>query len=218
MNYWKYNAPFRNLFTIGLLLWLLGGAAGIYLFSKETLFFTFNQLHSYPGDLFFQYFTHVGDGLMMLALGIVLLGLGKRRLGILMLITFILSGLLAQTIKRAVPEPRPGLHFAQIEKIHRVNDDLLKANNSFPSGHTTTAFAMFSLLSFSVRNPSLQFMYLLIAFAVGFSRMYLGQHFFKDVWVGSLLGYGTSLLIFWLFRKNDFSTFQWKRRVNSSSH
>jgi hypothetical protein len=60
-------SPFRNLFSIGLWIWMLCGAIGVYLFSKETLFFTFNQLHSYPGDLFFQYFTHVGDGLMMLA-------------------------------------------------------------------------------------------------------------------------------------------------------
>jgi membrane-associated phospholipid phosphatase len=217
MNYWKYYSPFRNLFSIGLWIWMLCGATGVYLFSKETLFFTFNQLHSYPGDLFFQYFTHVGDGLMMLALGIVLLGLGKRRLGILLLISFIFSGLLAQAIKRAKPEPRPGLHFAQVDVIHRVNDDLLKANNSFPSGHTTTAFAMFSLLSFSVRNPTVQLFYLLLALAVGFSRLYLGQHFFKDVWVGSLIGYGTSLFIFWIFREQDFSSFQWKRRKQQST-
>lgn len=212
MNYWKYHSPFRNLFTIGFLLWIFGGGIGFFLVTKETLFFTFNQLHSYPGDFFFQYFTHVGDGLMMLALAIVLLGLGKRRLGILLLISFIFSGLLAQTIKRLKPEPRPGIHFAQIEQIHKVNDELLKANNSFPSGHTTTAFAMFSLLAFAVRNPSLQLLFLLLALGVGFSRIYLGQHFFKDVWVGSLLGYGTSLLIFWIFREQDFSTFRWKRK------
>lgn len=217
MNYWKYNAPFRNLFTIGLLLWLLGGAAGIYLFSKETLFFTFNHLHSYPGDIFFKYFTHAGDGLMMLALGIVLLGLGKRRLGILLLVSYIFSGLLAQAIKHAKPEPRPGLHFAQVDVIHSVDDNLLRANNSFPSGHTTTAFAMFSLLSFSVRNYTLQVLYLVLAFAVGFSRIYLGQHFFKDVWVGSLLGYSTSLFVFWIFRKQDFLFLRWNFKKNSST-
>jgi membrane-associated phospholipid phosphatase len=200
MNYWKYHHPRHNVFTWLMILLTITGAVLLYNIHKDTLFWQLNQRHSYPGDLFFAYFTHVGDGLVMLALGIVLLGLGKRKLGVMLFLSFILSGLIVQISKRSIPEPRPGRYFPQINAIHKVNDMPLTGNNSFPSGHTTTAFAMFSMLALTSRYRRLQMGYFLLALLVGYSRIYLGHHFFKDVYVGAIVGYLSSLMTLWIFR------------------
>ena len=206
MNNWKYNHPFRNIFSWMMIFFLFSGGLILFLFNKEQLFWGLNQQHTFPGDVFFSYFTHVGDGMVILALGVLMLGLGKRKLGIMLLATFVLSGLLAQSIKRFKPEPRPGRYFTHIERIHKVSENPLTGNNSFPSGHTTTAFAMFSMLAFASRTYTLPLIYFLLALMVGYSRIYLGQHFFKDVLIGAFLGYLSSLFILWLFRKKDFGS------------
>jgi membrane-associated phospholipid phosphatase len=200
MNSWKYNHPKRNFFTWMMAFFIIAGYSVLLLMDKERLFWALNQQHSYPGDIFFRYFTHVGDGLFMLASGIVLLGLGKRKLGIMIVISFIISGLIIQAVKKYSPEPRPGRYFAHIERIHKVEDQPLTGNNSFPSGHTTTAFALFSMLAFSSRSLAVQFVYFILALLVGYSRIYLGHHFFKDVYVGGMVGFLTSLFIIWVFR------------------
>jgi membrane-associated phospholipid phosphatase len=205
MNLWKYNHPGNRLFTWMIVLFVITGAWMLSYFSRDTLFFSLNQRHSYLADLFFSYFTHIGDGLFMIGLGVVLLGLGKRKMGVMLILSFLLSGLIVQMGKRLKPEPRPGKYYAEINQIHRVEDQPLKGNNSFPSGHTTTAFAMFSLLSFSIkRNLLLESVFFLLALFVAYSRIYLGHHFFKDVYAGAILGYVCSLLIVWLFRNKNF--------------
>jgi membrane-associated phospholipid phosphatase len=60
--------------------------------------------------------------------------------------------------------------------------------NSFPSGHTSTAFTTALLLSFIVRKRFAVFFFPVIAFLVGYSRVYLAQHFVTDVLAGSVIG------------------------------
>jgi membrane-associated phospholipid phosphatase len=190
-----------------MLVLLLTGTYFLFLWTKDELFWALNQQHSYPGDLFFKYFTHIGDGLTMVITGVLAVALGKRKLGVLLILSFLLSGLLAQVVKRVQPEPRPGKYFTELkqdDRIHRVDGRLLRGNNSFPSGHTTTAFAMFSLLAFASRNYPVQFLCFVAAIVVGYSRIYLGQHFYKDVFTGALLGYASSLLLTWFLRNKEF--------------
>ncbi|MBL4677406.1 MAG: phosphatase PAP2 family protein [Mucilaginibacter sp.] len=76
---------------------------------------------------------------------------------------------------------------------------------SFPSGHTSTAFATATSLSLSfpkwyVIAPSFAY-----ASAVGYSRMYLGVHYPSDLLGGALVGAGSAFLTFklnrWLHKK-----------------
>ena len=72
--------------------------------------------------------------------------------------------------------------------------------SSFPSGHTLSAFAVFSLLSFFASNSKRQiFLFLSLAILVAASRVYLIQHFIEDVWMGSLIGVMLAYLIFQVF-------------------
>lgn len=207
MTVWKYHHPLRNMFSYAMILFSIGGLVVFYLMGKDELFWMLNRQHSVAGDYFFKYGTYVGDGLVMILLGLIFLVMGKRKTGVLLILAFLLSGLFVQIIKRTKPEPRPGRYYTELnqgEQIHRVDGNLLKGNNSFPSGHTTTAFAMFSLLAFDNRRKHRQLLFFMIALTVGYSRIYLGQHFFKDVWIGALLGYATSYFLLWAFRKKDF--------------
>lgn len=69
---------------------------------------------------------------------------------------------------------------------------------SFPSGHTSTAFATATSLSIAfpewyVIVPSYTY-----ACAIAYSRMYLGVHYPSDILGGMIIGIGTSFLSFQL--------------------
>lgn len=69
--------------------------------------------------------------------------------------------------------------------------------NSFPSGHSLGAFALFSLLAFFLpkRSGYVTAMFFL-AISVGVSRVYLVQHFWQDVYAGSLVGVVLAMAVF----------------------
>jgi membrane-associated phospholipid phosphatase len=207
MTNWKYHPPFKNAFTIGMIVLAITGLILLFTGSKENLFWPLNGQHTVAGDLLFKYGTYLGDGLVMILIGLIFIVMNKKKTGVLLILSFLLSGLFVQIIKRTKPEPRPGRYFTALHKadrIHRVDGHLLMGNNSFPSGHTTTAFALFSLLSFDNRRVRWQILFFFLALAVGYSRIYLGQHFFKDVLIGALLGYATSLFLVWQFRNKEW--------------
>jgi membrane-associated phospholipid phosphatase len=97
--------------------------------------------------------------------------------------------------KYAVNRPRPFVTYPDIEK---------KADGgspSFPSGHTSEAFALATSVSISypkwyVITPSF-----IWAGAVGYSRMYLGVHYPTDVLAGAVLGAGCSWITFKVNKK-----------------
>jgi membrane-associated phospholipid phosphatase len=204
MMNWKYNHPLQNIFSWCMAFLLIAGAASLLYWNRVNIFMLLNHQHSDVGDVLLKYYTYAGEGLIMVLFGVVLLALGKRKLGVLMILSFLLSGLLAQTIKRIEPKERPGLFFKKEVLVHSVDGNLLKGRTSFPSGHTTTAFAMFSLLAFAARNKGLQFLFFVMALFVGYSRIYLGHHFFEDTLAGAGIGFATSWLLFWLFRNKEW--------------
>jgi len=111
-----------------------------------------------------------------------------------------LNVLLTSGLKYAINRPRP---FAQYP------NDILKRTNaglySFPSGHTSSAFAMATALSLSTKKWYVAVPSYAYACAVGYSRMRLGVHFPTDVLGGMVLGIGSSLLVFqidkWIQKK-----------------
>lgn len=66
---------------------------------------------------------------------------------------------------------------------------------SFPSGHTTAAFATATSLSLSVKKWEVVVPAYLYAGLVGYSRMRLGVHYPSDVLAGTLIGIGSGFLV-----------------------
>jgi membrane-associated phospholipid phosphatase len=201
MNFLKLlrtNWPF--VLPYGLLLFGLGVSQILY--RQGLILLEINRYYSPQADVFFKYFTHLGDGIFCISAGVLLL-FRSRVKGILILISYAVSGILAQLIKNfGFPqEPRPAEYFAKMmNSLHTVSGVELSHWNSFPSGHTTSAFAFFALIAVWVKHPMLKFLCLLVAATVAFSRMYLLQHFLVDVYAGSILGTLTAwgLLIKWM--------------------
>jgi PAP2 superfamily. len=99
-------------------------------------------------------------------------------------------------IKLLLNRPRP-LSVYPAESVHTVPWLENAYHFSFPSGHTFGAFGLCLLLSYLLPNDRKQYAWLffLLAIGCGISRIYLGQHFFVDVWAGSLLGTLVALAI-----------------------
>jgi len=72
---------------------------------------------------------------------------------------------------------------------------------SFPSGHTSTAFTLATSLTLEYKKWYISVPAYLWAGSVGYSRMYLGVHYFSDVVGGAIVGTGSALLAHWLNHK-----------------
>lgn len=88
-------------------------------------------------------------------------------------------------------EPRPSVHYGT--QLRAIAEVPLLQWNSFPSGHTAVAFLGFGILAYLTSNKILQSLFALLAVLMGYSRMYLGQHFLRDVCAGATV----SLLLLW---------------------
>jgi membrane-associated phospholipid phosphatase len=176
----KTGATLSIATGIGLILFsFLGG--------KEDLFLLLNQDLGSVADFFFQYFTHAGDGIFWVPLVLYFI-LYKRKLLPLVLSAIILSTLLVQTGKKIIypNEARPTAAIESTEQntIHTVKGVTVHTNNSFPSGHTTTAFSLFLLGCLLLPYRYFWLIGFTAALLAGYSRVYLAQHFPLDVGAG----------------------------------
>lgn len=182
------------------LLMLPVWAIGLFLVlstDKLQAHLAINAWHDGFSDVFFRTITHAGDGLFMAGIGVILL-FTKIRSGLMVLLTLALSGLLAQLLKKQIffDALRPGFFFKGMDGFHQVPGVELHLQHSFPSGHATTAFALFFLLALINQNKGLQLFFLFAALIAAFSRVYLSQHFISDVLAGSVIGMFSACIIF----------------------
>jgi undecaprenyl-diphosphatase len=115
-------------------------------------------------------------------------------------------------IKQLIERPRPPMRFASF----------LEPGSSFPSGHTTNAFALAvfcSLLATThvpkgVPRTLLIGALMVLATLIAFARAYLGVHYLSDCLAGAALGAAFGLLGEYVHRSvRDYST----KRKNTSA-
>lgn len=203
----------RKLFFAAYAVFLAAGLVLLFAKGKPGSFMALNAFHTSWMDSYFQWHTSLGDGLFAVVLSLLLfVVLKKRKLGFLLLLAYSLTGIVAQVIKPIIHSPRPKAFFYPGHLPFFIDDIIHSGNSSFPSGHTVTAFALATVLVFFTAKKWLQMVLLLLAISVGFSRIYLSQHFLQDVLAGSFIGVmGAVLCIHWCGRIDEQKLLFWKR-------
>jgi membrane-associated phospholipid phosphatase len=168
---------------------LLVGLIVILLTDKNALHLWFNQWNNSIADTFFRYATHMAEG-MMIGFMIFIILIYKVRYAVAGLVGIVVSGMVTQFFKRVVFNEhfRPSKVFEGIADLHFVNGVDLHRSFSFPSGHATSAFALFFFLAYISPNKKLQAVCYALGVITASSRVYLSQHFFEDIYVGSIVG------------------------------
>ena len=157
--------------------------------SKERLFFVANANNSLFFDYFFYLITELGNTITYIIV-LVLSLFYSRRLTFMLLLTLLISSILAQGLKHFVFEEhlRPLAYFGDKFQIHHLSISASLKMHSFPSGHTVSAFALATVLVGFLNKQKYDLLLLFIAILVAYSRVYLGQHFVEDVVFGSTIG------------------------------
>ena len=100
-----------------------------------------------------------------------------------------------QILKRIVNRPRP------YESYSDIYPDIYESGKSFPSGHTTTAFSTAASLTLITKKWWVALPAFAWATSVGYSRMYLGQHYPSDVIMGAAVGTASAFASQWIMKK-----------------
>jgi membrane-associated phospholipid phosphatase len=85
-------------------------------------------------------------------------------------------------LKKLVNRPRP------YETYDDIYPDVRESGNSFPSGHTALAFSTATTLLLTTEKWYYAAPAYVWAMGVGYSRIYLGQHYPSDVIAGAITG------------------------------
>ena len=214
----------RNSVFIGLsLMLIIALGLAVALIPRGELHMLLCNHHTPARDIFFRYYTHIAEWLPY-ALCLLIFLFGRAGHAALAASCIACSELTTQIIKHIVQAPRPLLWFANNQPdIHLPLVEGVKMNYlfSFPSGHTTSFFALFFALTMVVtslhydhskqKEPTYwqSFLYtilipltlFILAVLGGYSRIYLSQHFAQDVLGGMSVGLVISIVCYTIFSK-----------------
>lgn len=198
----------NRYFLIPYLFFLLICIILLVSYSKPDLHILSNKINSPFFDTFFKYATSLGNGAVIAVLFVILL-FKKYRYAFIFLTASLLTALIVNLFKKVIFHGmyRPSKFFELYEsyKLHLIEGVKLHSLQSFPSGHTATAFNLFLMLALIVKNNVLKFLFFVMAVLVAYSRVYLSQHFLMDITAGSIIGV-LFILVTWV----------WFERFNTS--
>jgi membrane-associated phospholipid phosphatase len=175
-----FYAGFAIVWLAGLLIQLSFAQFGISSF--------INGLHTSLGDVVMTYTTYAGDGFFLVFIGILISFL-NRKYWLVTLLSLTIPSAITQLLKHFVfaDSHRPAVLMSDIPGLHYVEGVFINQFNSFPSGHTTAAFSLYTLIALLQHRKNMGWMWVVIAASVAVSRVYLLQHFWIDILAGSIL-------------------------------
>lgn len=187
--------PFLQAHMIFLII-----AIPLFFFPKGTFLLWLNDLHTPPYGQFFRYITFLGDGILPAIFILLLLFVSYYKTilftAAILLETAIVQGLGKQWLFSHLVRPKK--FFGEHIILNFVEGVNVHGHHTFPSGHTGVAFVWLCFLALSV-NKKWGLPLFLVAFIAALSRVYILQHFFVDIYFGSLIGTVAVVLVKYLF-------------------
>lgn len=166
----------------------------------SILDFIQENLRSEFMDKFMVFLSLIGEGgIVWFAIALPMLFFKKSRVcGVVMILSMGITLLLGEFfLKNLIGRVRPCNINTEIEMlVHRPS------SFSFPSGHTSSSFA--SATTIFQCNKKYGAIALVLAFLIGFSRLYNYVHFPTDVLAGMLFGILVSVFTYYIIRKYRF--------------
>ena len=136
-------------------------------------------------------FTQIGSGIVAMGIALVLLLANNQLLSYQIMLGTLALWLVVELMKFLFYRSRPFIRMTQTRIV-----GFQAIGHSFPSGHTSHAFFMATLMAqhFSTRLWVVILLYV-VAFLVGITRMYVGAHYPRDVLAGAILGSAWGLIV-----------------------
>ena len=194
---WQKNKNYFILFSIVFVI----STIIVFLIQKGDAIVWANSLHNYVTNKLFKYWTMGGEYQAFLIVIVILLFV-KVRYALYVPFVGGLTAILSFATKFLFAHDRPFRYFSELglfEALKKVEGlHIVQASNSFPSGHTMAGFALFTYLAFCIKPDWAKLLCLIVAIGVGFSRIYLIQHFLEDVILGALLGVLIAVVMYYV--------------------
>ena len=196
---------------LSLILAVVLGLALLYI-PKGELHLLLCDHHTPARDIFYRYYTHIAEWFPYV-ICVALLLFGRIGDGCFASACQAMAALTTQIVKHIVVAPRPMTWFAtHFPDVQLPLAPGVKMNlwYSFPSGHTTSFFALAFvaciLLTRHPRIPSfLRILVQILLFALAalgaYSRIYLSQHFAMDILGGIVVGVGITIACYAIFHR-----------------
>lgn len=212
-----YSLLLENRWFFGLMgLFLLSGGYLLLKINPGDDIFFFSERRSAFGDGFFKWVTKMGEFWIYVAVLLYFLFQSYRRAIAIPLLGLVVT-IAAFALKVYFAQDRPMSFLRKQGLFDLINTvsgvELNGGPTSFPSGHTTSAFALFTFVALCLPYKRAVGIFLFfIALLTGISRIYLVQHFFKDVYAGALLGLLIGMTCFVVQERWDSSRRPWLDR------
>ena len=141
-------------------------------------------------DRLMQGFTQLGNSLVSVALALILFFAGHQLLAYALILGTLTLWLVVELVKAMAHRRRPFIRLSQARIVGQP-----EGGRSFPSGHTSQAFFVATLMVgyFDAGIWAVCLLYA-IALLVGITRIYVGAHYPRDVLAGAILGSAWGLL------------------------
>ena len=207
------NRGFNSFFFLYGIFFIVGLVLFAFIKRGDVVLFV-NKLSREWFDSYAEYITDLGLGSIMAVLMLLLI-FWRIRYAIIGLLDLAIVGIFTNLIKKSFySQGRPFKYLYYDDLTRFIHTAELNYFSSFPSGHTMTIFAVMSLLAYLTGKKWVGIVFFLIALMVGFSRIYMLQHFFVDVYFGSFLGIVATFLALWLAEEK--LKFMRNRKLNGS--
>ena len=167
-----------------------------------------HKLYELAGGFFTPFFEFISElghgGIPLIIIALILMVFRKtRKYGTAMLIGITIGALITNCclkilIARSRPytdETKAFFNTDLYQRLWLTVGQNVESDKSFPSGHTTAAFASMTPL-FLIGNKKISWTAFVFAFLMAIARIYLVVHFASDVLAGILVGVASGIIAY----------------------